>query len=203
MARAAESRPSEEALALDRRLLKLKAAIRERWLDLGEVLAEIQQTLAYRELGFRNFQQYVEDRLAISPRWANYLVCMVRKAERFGVSREILAEVQVSKTMEIFRLDNPQKAREMVEETAEKGTPLKEVKRQVAAALGQDEEDEPQPVRKVWYFAESQWTVVSQAIKAVQMNTGSDSETYAVELICADYLAGLGLEAESDLSTSE
>jgi len=159
--------------------------------------------LAYRELGFRNFQQYVEDRLAISPRWANYLVCMVRKARRFGVSRETLAEVQVSETMEIFRLDDPQRAREMVEETAEKGTPLKEVKRRVAAALGQAEADEPQPVRKVWYFAESQWAVVSQAIKAVQMNAGSDSETYAVEPICADYLAGIGLDAEPEQSTSE
>ncbi len=194
MARA-DSTPSEAALALDRRLLALKAAIRQRWLDLGEVLAEIQQTLAYRELGFRNFQAYVEDRLAISPRWANYLVCMVRKAERFGVSRETLAEVQVSKTMEIFRLDDPQQARELVEEAAEKGTTLAEVKRRVAAALGQAE-DGPQPVRKVWYFAESQWAVVSQAIKAVQMNTGSDSETYAVELICADYLAGIGVEPE-------
>jgi len=194
MAREGESTPSEAARGLDRRLLELKAAIRQRWLDLGEVLAEIQETLAYRELGFRNFQAYVEDRLAISPRWANYLVCMVRKARRFGVSRETLKEVQVSKTMEIFRLDDPQKAREMVEQTAEKGTPLKEVKRQVAAALGQAEADEPQPVRKVWYFAESQWAVVSQAIKAVQMNTGSDSETYAIELICADYLAGIGIE---------
>ena len=201
MARAAESKPSEEALALDRRLLKLKGDIRRRWLDLGEVLAEIQQTLAYRELGFRNFQGYVEDRLAISPRWANYLVCMVRKAERFGVSRETLASVQVSKTMEIFRLDDPQKARELIEQTVEQGTPLKEVKRRVAAALGQAEEDEPQPVRKVWYFAESQWNVIGQAIKAVQCNTGSDSETYAIELICADYLAGIGLDIKQQKST--
>jgi hypothetical protein len=196
MKRATKTTPSKEALALDRRLLRLKGDIRRRWLDLGEVLAEIQQTLAYRELGFWNFQQYVEDRLAISPRWANYLVCMVRKAKRFGISQETLAEVQVSKTMEIFRLDDPQKARDLVEKTVEKGTPLKEIKRQVAIALG-EAEDGPQPVRKVWYFAESQWTVVSQAIKAVQMNTGSESETYAIELICADYLAGIGLDTES------
>ncbi len=61
-------------------------------------------------------------------------------------------------------------------------------------ALGRIEDGEEQAVRKVWYFSASQWLVISKAIKAVNLNTGSDSESYAIELIAADYLAGIGLE---------
>ena len=66
----------------------------------------------------------------------------------------------------------------------------------MAIALGRASESEPQTVRKVWYFSPSQWTVINQAIKAVNLSTGSNSETYAIELIAADYLAGIGLEQQ-------
>ncbi len=184
----------KHAQQLDQKLMQIKAQIRRKWLEMGSVLSEIQQTLAYRALGFPNFQQYVEDRVGVSPRWANYLVCMVRKAKRFGIDTETVARVDISKSVEIFRVNDPKQARALVEQTASENTPLKQLKRQVAVALGRRDEGEPQPVRKVWYFAESQWRVVSQAIKAVQCNTGSDSESYAIELICADYMAGIGLK---------
>ena len=191
---ALKRQPSERALELDREVMRIKDQIRRKWLQMGQVLSEIQLTLAYRELGFPNFQQYVEDRLGVSPRWANYLVCMVRKAERFKISTEIVAQLDISKSLEIFRLDDPAQAKKLVGQTIKQDMSLKEVKRQVAIALGRASESEPQTVRKVWYFSPSQWTVINQAIKAVNLNTGSDSESYAIELIAADYLAGIGLE---------
>ena len=191
---ATNGQPSRRALELDREVMRIKDQIRRKWLQMGRVLSEIQLTLAYRELGFPNFQQYVEDRLGISPRWANYLVCMVRKAERFKISTEIVAKLDISKSLEIFRLDDPEQAKKLVSQTIKQDMSLKEVKRQVAVALGRASESEPQTVRKVWYFSPSQWTVIKQAINAVNLNTGSNSESYAIELIAADYLAGIGLE---------
>ena len=47
--------------------------MRTRWLELGEVLAEIQDSPAYRTLGFKNLQTYLTDRLEVSPRWAMHL----------------------------------------------------------------------------------------------------------------------------------
>ena len=193
-----ELSPGQLARALDRKLMRIRAQIRQKWLEMGQVLSEIQQSLAYRELGFPNFQQYVEDRLGISPRWANYLVCMVRKAERFGISSETVARLDISKSIEIFRLNDARKAKALVSRTIRQGTPLKEVKRQVAAALGQPADGEPQTIRKVWRFSPSQWSVISQAIKAVNLNTGSDSETNAIELLAADYLAGIGLDERGE-----
>jgi len=191
---ATKQQPSERALELDREVMRIKDQVRRKWLQMGKVLSEIQLSLAYRELGFPNFQQYVEDRLGISPRWANYLVCMVRKARRFKISEETVAKLDISKSLEIFRLEDATQAKELVTRTIQQDLPLKEVKRQVDVALGRIEDGEEQAVRKVWYFSPSQWSVISKAIKAVNLNTGSDSESYAIELISADYLAGIGLE---------
>ncbi len=182
------------AVKLDRRVMQFKDSIRRNWLELGQVLSEIQRTLAYRELGFANFQQYVEDRLGISPRWANYLLCMVRKAERFGIDHDKMAQLDISKGLEIFRLNDGDQVKKLLNRTIRHGIPLKELRREVAAALGLVSETEPQTVRKVWYFSESQWSVISQAIKVISLTTGSDSETYAIELIAADYLAGIGVD---------
>ena len=186
--------PSERALELDREVMRIKDQIRRKWLQMGRVLSEIQLTLAYRELGFPNFQQYVEDRLGISPRWANYLVCMVRKAKRFKISAQTVAKLDISKGLEIFRLEDATQARELVSRTIKHDLPLKEVKRHVAVALGRIGDGEQQTVRKVWYFSPSQWSVIGKAIRAVNLSTGSNSESYAIELIAADYLAGIGLE---------
>ena len=174
--------------------MRIKDQVRRNWLQMGQVLSEIQLTLAYRELGFPNFQRYVEDRLGISPRWANYLICMVRKAKRFKINPETVAKLDISKGLEIFRLDNADQAKKLVTQTIKNDLPLKEVKRQVAIALGRTSDSEAQTIRKVWYFSPSQWSVISQAIKAVNLETDSESETYAIELIAADYLAGIGLD---------
>ena len=184
------------ALELDNKVRQFKANIRQNWLELGQVLSDVQQTLAYRQLGFPNFQQYVEDRLAISPRWANYLLCMVRKAERFGIDQEEMAKLDISKGLEIFRLDDGEQVKQLMNRTIRRGIPLRDLKREVAVALGLVSEAEPQTVRKVWHFSESQWSVVNQAIQTIHLTTGSDSESYAIELMAADYLAGIGVGAE-------
>ena len=195
-----EIQPSQQALELDQEVMRIKDQVRRKWLEMGQVLSEIQLSLAYRELGFPNFQQYVEDRLGVSPRWANYLICMVRKAERFKISAETVAKLDISKGLEIFRLDDANQAKKLVTETIKNDLSLKEIKRQVAIALGKPHDSEAQTVRKVWYFSPSQWSVISQAIKAVNLETDSESETYAVELIAADYLAGIGLSQPAKAS---
>ena len=189
-----KSQASEQALKLDQEVMRIKDQVRRNWLQMGRVLSEIQLTLAYRELGFPNFQRYVEDRLGISPRWANYLICMVRKAKRFKISDQTVAKLDISKGLEIFRLDDANQAKQLVTQTIKHDLPLREVKRQVAIALGNPPDSEAQTVRKVWYFSPSQWSVIRQAIKAVNLETDSDSESYAIELIAADYLAGIGLD---------
>jgi hypothetical protein len=121
----------------------------------------------------------------------------VRKAQRFGIDPEDMAKLDISKGLEIFRLNDGQRVKDLLNKSIRHGIPLKELKREVAIALGLVAEGEEQTVRKVWCFSESQWSVISQAIQVVNLTTGSDSETYAVELLAADYLAGVGIETQT------
>ena len=96
---------------------------------------------------------------------------MVRKAKRFGIDQEEMAKLDISKGLEIFRLDDGEQVKQLMNRTIRRGIPLKDLKREVAVALGLVSEAEPQTVRKVWHFSESQWSVINQAIQTIQLTS--------------------------------
>ncbi len=179
---------------MDRQVLSLRTTMRERWLDLGEVLVEIQESLAYRTLGFKNFQTYLGERLEVSPRWAMYLIKLVRKRREFDVKREDLVRLDISKCLEIFRLDDARMVRELVEQANAAKLSLAEVRQTVQRALGIRPITADEVVKKLWAFSLDQWLVIERAIQHVQRG-GPVSDTQALELICADFLAGVKHEA--------
>jgi hypothetical protein len=168
--------------------------MRSRWLELGEVLAEIQDSLAHRTLGFQNFQAYLADRLEISPRWAMYLIKLVRKMRDFEIDRKDLVRLDISKTLEIFRLDDCQMVRELVEQAHAAKLSLADIRQTVQRALGIRPISSDEVIKKLWAFPLDQWAVVERAIQHVQRG-GPVSDTRALELICADFLAGVQHEA--------
>ena len=185
--------PEPVAKKLDARLAKLRTSMRNHWLALGEVLVEIQESLAYRTLGFKNFQSYLGHRLEVSPRWAMYLIKLVRKMRDFQIEREKLVRLDISKSLEIFRLNDAQMVRALVDQADAASLTLAEVRQKVQRALGIRPIACDEVVKKLWAFSLDQWVVVEQAIQHVQRG-GPVSDTYAVELICADFLAGVQLE---------
>ena len=192
---------AEPAVAeqLDRRLTSLRTAMRSRWLALGEVLVEIQDSLAHRTLGFKNFQAYLADRLEVSPRWAMYLINLVRKMRDFEVDRKDLVRLDISKCLEIFRLQDARMVRELVEQAHAAKLTLSEIRQTVQRALGIRPISSDEVVKKLWAFPFDQWLVIERAIQHVQRG-GPVSDTHALELICADFLAGVqheGIEARA------
>ena len=183
-----------DAERLDRRLTSLRGAMRERWLDLGEVLVEIQESLAYRTLGFKNFQSYVADRLEISPRWAMYLIKLIRKMRDFGIDRADTARLDISKCLEIFRLNDARLVRELIEQAGAADLSLAEIRHTVQRALGLRPISSDEVVKKLWAFPLDQWLVIERAIQHVQRG-GVVSDTHALELVCADFPAGVQHEA--------
>ncbi len=182
--------PPAEAERLDRRLVSLRTAMRRHWLDLGEVLVEIQESLAYRTLGFKNFQSYLGERLEVSPRWAMYLIKLVRKMGDFGVERKDLVGLEISKCLEIFRLNDARMVRDLVEQANAARLTLSEIRQTVQRALGIRPVSCDEVVKKLWAFSLDQWLVVERAIQHVQRG-GPVGDTHALELICADFLAGV------------
>jgi hypothetical protein len=186
--------PPTVAKRLDRRLASLRTAMRGRWLELGELLVEIQESLAYRTLGFKNFQSYLAERLEVSPRWAMYLIKLVRKMHDFEIDRKDLVRLDISKCLEIFRLDDAPMVRELVEQAHVAKLTLSDIRQTVQRALGIRPISSDEVVKKLWAFPLDQWLVVERAIEHVQRG-GPVSDTRALELICADFLAGVQHEA--------
>ena len=67
---------------------------------------------------------------------------------------------------------------------------LSEVRQIVQRALGIRPVSSDEVVKKLWAFTLDQWLVVERALQHVQRG-GPVSDTYALELICADFLAGV------------
>ncbi len=187
--------PESVAKRMDAKLAELRTSIRRHWLQLGEVLVEIQESLAYRTLGFKNFQTFLGQRLEISPRWAMYLIKLVRKSRDFEIDRAKLIRLDISKCLEIFRLNDAKTVRELVDQAEAAPLSLAEVREKVQRALGIRPVTCDEVVKRLWAFSLDQWMVVERAIQHVQRG-GPVGDTYALELICADFLAGVRHEAE-------
>lgn len=186
----------QAAQRLDKRVIRLRSRMRRQWLALGEMLREVQEALAYRALGFTNSQHYVRQRLEISPRWAMYLINLVRKIEAFDIDHQRVSRLEISKCMEIFRLDHPERVAELIEEALAARLSLRDVRQRVQLVLGLRPVNSGEVVRRVWSFTLDQWRVIDLAIRYVR-RSGPVSDTYALELICADFLAGVRYDAPS------
>jgi hypothetical protein len=128
--------------------------------------------------------------LEVSPRWAMYLIKLVRKTRDFEVDRKDLVRLDISKCLEIFRLDDARTVRDLVEQAHAAKLTLFEIRQTVQQALGIRPILSDEVVTKLWAFPLDQWLVVERAIQHVQRG-GPVSDTPALKLICADFLAGV------------
>ncbi len=100
----------------------------------------------------------------------------------------------ISKCLEIFRLNDERIVRELVDQAQAAKLSLSEIRQTVQRALGIRPVSADEVVKKMWAFSLDQWLVIERAIQHVQRG-GPVSDTRALELICADFLAGVEHEA--------
>jgi len=103
-----------------------------------------------------------------------------------------IAKLDISKGLDIFRLNDGELVRDLLGKTINRGIPLKDLKRRwrrpgICHGWRRADSAEGLAVRP------SQWSVITQAIQAIQLTTGSESEAQAIELMAAEYLSGLGV----------
>ena len=122
------------------------------------------------------------------------VVLLLRKMRDFGISRVDVARLDISKCLEIFRLNDERIVRELVDQAQAAKLSLSEIRQTVQRALGIRPISADEEVKKMWAFALDQWLVIERAIQHVQRG-GPVSDTRALELICADFLAGVQHEA--------
>jgi hypothetical protein len=165
-----------------------------RFVDLGRYLCEVRAGQYWRLDHLRSFDEFLERKFPESRRKAYYLMAIhehlprIPKAELRSIgwtkARE-LAKVARREQQDFDCAPWVHKAQEM---------PREEFKREVERHLT-GKETEPW---EILYFKayKSQLPVIEQALETAALMLGSDkSRGYCLEMICADFLAGVSLEA--------
>jgi len=176
-----------------------KATDRERdskFVDLGRYLCEVRAGQYWRVDNVRSFDEFLERKFPESRRKAYYLMAIHEQLPR--IRKVDLRQVGWAKATElakVARRDGQRfdcatwlhKAREL---------PKDQFKREVSKHLT-GKETEPW---EILYFKayKSQLPVIEQALETAGLMLGSDkSRGYCLEMICADFLAGVNLEASN------
>jgi hypothetical protein len=176
-----------------------KATERERdskFVELGRYLCEVRAGQYWRVDNVRSFDEFLERKFPESRRKAYYLMAIHEQLPR--IHKVELQQVGWSKATELAkvarrdgqRFDSAtwvHKAREL---------PKEEFKREVSKHLT-GKETEPW---EILYFKayKSQLPVIEQALETAALMLGSNkSRGYCLEMICADFLAGVSMETNN------
>jgi hypothetical protein len=167
-----------------------------RFVDLGRYLCEVRTGQYWRMDNLKSFDEFLEKRFPESRRKAYYLMAIHERLPR--IAKPDLKVVGWSKAIELAKVARRDrqsfdcatwlhKAQEM---------PKEEFKREVERHLT-GKETEPW---EILYFKayKSQLPVIEQALETAALMLGSDkSRGYCLEMISADFLAGVSLETGS------
>src|ERR1039458_8921354 len=167
-----------------------------RFVELGQYLCEVRAGQYWRLENLKSFDEFLEKSFPESRRKAYYLMAIHENLTR--IPKPQLREVGWSKAAEmakVARKDGSEfdcatwlhKAKEL---------PKEEFKREVERHLtGRDTE----PWEIIYFkFYKSQLPIIEQALETAALMLGSDkSRGYCLEMIYANFLAGVSLEASN------
>jgi len=168
-----------------------------RFVELGKYLCEVRAGQYWRIDNLKSFDEFLERKFPQSRRKAYYLMTIHERLPR--IRKAELEQVGWSKAVElakVARRDRQQfdcatwvhKAKEL---------PKEEFKREVQKHLTGKEEE----AFELLYFKtyRSQLAVVEQALETAGLMLGGDKPRgYCLEMICADFLAGVALETQNE-----
>jgi hypothetical protein len=164
-----------------------------KFVELGRYLCEVRAGQYWRVDNVRTFDEFLERKFPESRRKAYYLMAIHEQLPR--IHKWELQQVGWAKATELAKVARREgqrfdcatwlhRAREL---------PKEQFKREVSKHLTGKEEE---PWEILYFKAyKSQLPVIEQALEAAALMLGSDrSRGYCLEMICADFLAGVSLE---------
>jgi hypothetical protein len=167
-----------------------------RFIELGQYLCEVRTGQYWRLESLKSFDEFLEKRFPESRRKAYYLMAIHENLTK--VPKQQLKEIgwrKAAEMVKVARRDGEQfdcapwvhKAKELPREEFER-----EVERHLTGK-------ETEPWELIYFKVyKSQLAVIEQALETAALMLGSDkSRGYALEMMCADFLAGANLERPS------
>jgi hypothetical protein len=180
----------DEILAWEKRTAQERDS---RFVDLGRYLCEVRAGQYWRIDNLHSFDEFLERKFPESRRKAYYLMAIHERLPRIHkVDLKQVGWTKATELAKVARRDGKEfdsatwlhKAREL---------PKEEFKREVGKYLTGKETE---PYEIIYFKAyKSQLPVIEQALETAALMLGSDkSRGYCLEMICADFLAGVSLE---------
>jgi hypothetical protein len=164
-----------------------------RFVDLGQYLCEVRARQYWRIDNFTSFDEFLERKFPESRRKAYYLMAIHERLPR--IQKAQLRQVGWTKATELTKVAR-RDGQEFDSATwVHKATQMSkdDFKREVDRHLT-GKESEPW---EILYFKayKSQLPVIEEALEKAALMLGSDrSRSYCLEMICADFIAGVSLE---------
>jgi len=180
----------DEILAWDRERIRERDL---RFVDLGRYLCEVRAGQYWRLEKMKSFDDFLERRFPDSRRKAYYLMAIHENLTR--VPKQQLREIGWTKARELVKVARREGQRFESAPWVHKAQelPKEEFRREVERHLtGRNTE-----ASELLYFRlfKSQLAVIEQALETASLMLGSDkSRGYCLEMICADFLAGVNLQ---------
>jgi hypothetical protein len=168
----------------------------QKFVELGQYLCETRSGQYWRLDNLKSFDEFLEKRFPESRRKAYYLMAIHENLTRIPKRR--LREVGWSKAAEMAKVARRDGSEFDCATWLHKASelPKEQFKREVERHLtGRDTE----PWEIVYFkFYKSQLPVIEQALETAALRLGTDkSRGYCLVMICADFLAGAGLEGRN------
>lgn len=164
-----------------------------RFLDLGKYLCEVRAGQYWRLENLHSFDEFLEKRFPGSRRRAYYFMSIHEHLPK--QTRKEVKEIGWSKAVELVKVARADGDRFESATWLHKARNLpKEDFKQTVEQHLTGKESEPYEI--VYFkFYKSQLSVIEQALEVATLMLGSDkSRGYCLEMICADFLAGVNLE---------
>lgn len=185
--------PVTRAVAVAERLVEIRTEISSRFIEMGRLVLEAQRDNHARELGYPNFEAYVEDRLDMSYRKARYLAeCVNVFLTELQIPQEEVERLGWTRAKElipVIRNGTTENAMEWIGRVdGMKTTDINLAVRQAQAPAGQAEVLKKYEPMGIGVFDDER-EIIERAIELSKLEGATDRAGRALMLICADYVA--------------
>ena len=181
----------EEASKLIAKAMFIKDDIEGKFWELGEVLYIIFNKQYYVDAGYHDWREFCNGVLDIKWRTATYLKDIYGKFSPLDVEEAERKGIGWSKLKELLPIVNAQNVSYWLGMAKEKKVSVQVLNNMVKFALGKISKEEADKVPQVVAFRLYQEQVenVERALEISRKLTGSDSRSYQLEMICAEFRA--------------
>lgn len=180
-------RDKKKAIVLDEQIEAMKNTIFDTYFDLGLALKEMRDQRLFREFGYKNLEDYAQQRHGFMYRKAAYLIAIVENCDKAGLKRQDVRGIEWSKMACLPELTDKNRQKWL---SKAKDMSVEALKTEVK----KDKGEKPTEEKKFLSFAlsESQKGVVDMAFDLAAKLTDSKVKSYHLQVLAEEFIATYG-----------